>query len=389
MSFRRIIALPGMVAAFLMSMLAANAASLADFYRVADADLAGPPGSLIRAEPMLISPAGSRGYRILYRSTGLQGEPIAVSGVVVIPKKAPPDRPLLAWAHPTTGVAAKCAPSMQADSLKKIPGIEIMISRGYVVVATDYPGLGTAGMHPYLVGVSEGRAILDSVRAVGELRDAQAGRLFGVWGHSQGGHAALFAGEIAAHYAPELTLVGVAAAAPATELADLFEANVATKAGIALTALTLTSWSEVYRVELGTVVADAATAHVGRIGTECISGGPRQLLSDLSALLKLQKNFLHADPMTTHPWDKVADLNTPGQARSGAPVFIAQGSIDKIVDPQVTVEFAKKLCGHGTPVRFFGVPQASHGMISDASAPAAMAWMQSRFVHAPPQNDCR
>jgi hypothetical protein len=30
-----------------------------------------------------------------------------------------------------------------------------MIAEGYIVVATDYPGLGTEGIHPYLIGESE------------------------------------------------------------------------------------------------------------------------------------------------------------------------------------------------------------------------------------------
>jgi hypothetical protein len=45
--------------------------------------------------------------------------------------------------------------------------------------------------------VSEARAVLDSVRAAGSLRDATARRNFAVWGHSQTGHAALFTGQIA------------------------------------------------------------------------------------------------------------------------------------------------------------------------------------------------
>jgi hypothetical protein len=37
--------------------------------------------------------------------------------------------------------------------------------------ATDYPGLGTPGVHAYLMGESEGRAVLDSVRAARNLPD--------------------------------------------------------------------------------------------------------------------------------------------------------------------------------------------------------------------------
>jgi acetyl esterase/lipase len=65
--------------------------------------------------------------------------------------------------------------------------------------------------------------VLDSVRAARDMPDSGASDRFAVWGHSQGGHAALYTGELAARYAPDLKLVGVAAAAPATYLVELFD----------------------------------------------------------------------------------------------------------------------------------------------------------------------
>ena len=57
------------------------------FYAVTAEELAGPPGSIIRIEPWDLHTAyWVRAFRILYRSTGLEGEPIAVSGAVIIPQ---------------------------------------------------------------------------------------------------------------------------------------------------------------------------------------------------------------------------------------------------------------------------------------------------------------
>src|SRR5680860_268755 len=123
-------------------------------------------------------------------------------------------RNVIAWAHPTSGVAPDCAPSLYPDRAGLIWNLRDMLSAGYVVVATDYPGLGTAGIHPYLIGESAGRAVLDSVRAAQHFSNSGASNRFAVWGHSEGGHAALFTGQLAARYAPDLKLVGVAAAAP-------------------------------------------------------------------------------------------------------------------------------------------------------------------------------
>jgi dipeptidyl aminopeptidase/acylaminoacyl peptidase len=173
-------------------------------------------------------PGGGDAFRILYRSTGLNGEPIAVSGAIFIPPGPVPEhgRNVIAFAHPTSGVVEACAPSLMPDVSGMIWGLADMLAQGYVVVATDYPGLGVPGqIHPYLIGVSEGRAVLDSVRAARALPRSGASNHFAVWGHSQGGHAALYTGELAASYAPDLKLVGVAAAAPATYLIELFEAE--------------------------------------------------------------------------------------------------------------------------------------------------------------------
>jgi hypothetical protein len=122
-------------------------------------------GRLIQAQPLAGAPDGASAYRILYQSTGLRGEPITVSGMVIAPPGPAPDggRPVVAWAHPTTGVVERCAPSLARKRFQMIAGLRLMLARGYVVAATDYPGLGTPEVHPYLVGESEGRAVLDSV----------------------------------------------------------------------------------------------------------------------------------------------------------------------------------------------------------------------------------
>ncbi len=129
-----------------------------------------------------------------------------MSGAIFVPDGPKPRRrrDVIAWAHPTTGVIDRCAPTRLPDLAGTVAGLEEMLRRGYVVAATDYEGLGTRGMHPYLVGPSEARSVLDSVRAARDLSDAYASNRFAVWGHSQGGHAAFFTGEMAASYAPEL-----------------------------------------------------------------------------------------------------------------------------------------------------------------------------------------
>ena len=389
--FSRLAGLSGMLAAVVCAWLVSSPASAGafSFYEVSAGALAGPPGSIIRSEKFAGAPWGTHATRVLYRSTGLAGEPIAVSAVVVVPTTPPPaeGHPIVAWAHPTTGVARKCAPSLLLDQvMPTISGLEELVKRGYVVVATDYPGLGTDSVHPYLVGPSEGRAVLDSVRVARALTGA--GSRFAVWGHSQGGHAALWTADLAATYAPELALVGIAAAAPASDLAMLFDDDLGTTAGQVLTALSLWSWSHVFEASLDSVVLPHAIKPVGRIGGQCVSGFA-DLLVDASAYAEIEKGFLKGDPARIAPWSTYLTENSPGKrAGKWPPVFIAQGGADTIVDPPVTTNFAIKLCNQGVNVRYFSVPGATHEVIATVAEKAAVAWIADRFAEKLAPTDC-
>ena len=333
---------------------------------------------------------GGQAFRILYRSTGLKGEPIEVSGAIFIPGgKAPPGgRDVIAWAHPTSGVVEKCAPSLMPDTAGMIWGLPSMLAKGYVVVATDYPGLGTPGIHPYLIGVSEGRAVLDSVRAARAMPQSGASNRFVVWGHSQGGHAALYTGELAKSYAPDLELLGVAAAAPATYLIELFDADKSSAEGKELTAMTIYSWSNLFNDPASSLVEPDATGVYEAMAHDCIES-----VAEFEALDKAEKpltheKFLKANPAETEPWESIMKRNTPGQAPAGAPVFIAQGTADTTVRPAITKQFGDALCKQGAKVMFVELPGVTHTFAARDSVNAALKWMDDRFRGAPAPTVC-
>src|ERR1700727_761044 len=87
------------------------------------------PGTLLSISAMPGAPFGASAYRILYASIGLNGEPIAVSGVVIVPSGQAPQsgRPIVAWAHPTTGIVSYCAPSEARVFFRSIQGLGAML----------------------------------------------------------------------------------------------------------------------------------------------------------------------------------------------------------------------------------------------------------------------
>jgi len=380
-----------LILSILCALAGANAANAQTaFYRAPSSEVAGAPGTLVRQEVIDGAPLGATTYRVLYRSTGLNDKPILVSGVVIVPPGDPPSggRPIIAWAHPTSGVVPRCAPSLAIFLFEQIQGLRSFVRDGYVVAATDYPGLGTAGPHPYLVGTSEGRAVIDSVRVAGSLPGAGGGKRFLVWGHSQGGHASLFTGAIAKSYAPELHLLGVAAAAPATDLVTLMNEDIDSVGGKNITAMTLWSWQRVFDANMDKVVDRRAIPAINQLAQECIEG-PFDLKKRQRTEQPLEQNFLSVQhPSDVEPWHTLLAQNSPGALPSEIPVFLAQGTGDDIIHPKVTQDYAAKLCGAGSKVRILLMPNIGHSRAAQASTSALLDWARDRFAGKAAPDDC-
>ncbi|MGO9718029.1 MAG: hypothetical protein ACLPV2_13745 [Steroidobacteraceae bacterium] len=151
------------------------------------------PGDLLRKEDFAgyAVPQGVRAVRVLYHSLSSRGIDVATSAVVLIPAgEAPPGGwPVIAWAHGTSGVARMCAPSLMKDLVYGEEGLMPMVRAGFAVVATDYHGLGTDGLHEYLNKVAQSRDVIYSIPAA-RAAVPELGRRWVVVGHSQGGLAA-------------------------------------------------------------------------------------------------------------------------------------------------------------------------------------------------------
>jgi len=133
-------------------------------------------GQLIAADPVVETPGGMQTWRVSYWTSDGSGRPRAVTGMVVAPREAMPRAPrrVIAWTHGTWGIASRCAPSLSPNFWKVTAALDAVKS-GHVEVAPDYPGLGSAGMHPFLVGVDTARSVVDGVRAARQMAGAAAG----------------------------------------------------------------------------------------------------------------------------------------------------------------------------------------------------------------------
>ncbi|NJD29557.1 MAG: hypothetical protein FIA92_14860 [Chloroflexi bacterium] len=346
------------------------------FYEAGETGLAGPPGSLIDALE-LEAPPGIRVWAVLYRSTGLDGTPVPVSGLVLAPAgESPGERSVVAWAHGTTGIADACAPSLAGANGGDVTALADLVRGGLVLVATDYEGLGTAGVHPYLVGVSEGRSLLDAIRAAGALPETSAGRRSIVLGISQGGHAALWAGEIAEAYAPELDVAGVVAASPPVDLRAL-QHTVLAEGGHDLawleSLMVAAAWSEVYGLPLD----DFLTPE----GRELAAALTERCPWDLPTLTRLP--FV-VDPVTVPVWQRLLEVNSPGHHAARPPILVVAARDDEVIPASTIPPGVDRLRAAGGHVELEWVDGSHTAPMTDPAAVARIVgWMLARLAGQP------
>ena len=353
-----------------------------DPYEVPEPLPEGRPGDPIRIE-RVAAPRGAIAWRVLYLSETIHGEPTAVTGLIVAPEGPPPPEgfPVLAYAHGTTGLADRCAPSRSArrseegGDVGSLP-VPPFWASGFVVAATDYEGLGTPGRHPYLVGGSEARSVLDSIRAAQRLPDLSTGPSAAVLGISQGGHAALFTAEVAPVYAPELQLRGVVALAPAAELAQaaMLLAFDPTAVGFAV-AIGAGLEAAYPEADLASVLTPSAYERLGIVDEGCID-------AVLGEFRRPAEEVLRLDVLLQPPWPALLAANTPGQRSAVAPLFIGQGAADPLVVPELTDALVARLEALGDDVTYRRYPGAGHGGVVDAAWDDVRAWLRDRLPSA-------
>jgi alpha-beta hydrolase superfamily lysophospholipase len=361
-----------------------------DLYTVLDPLSPGQPGELIRQE-RVAAPAGAIAWRVLYHSRTIAGDDIAVSGLIVAPDGAPPPGgfPVLAYAHGTTGLADACALSKRAqpypgesEAATSLPLPELW-TRGYVVAATDYEGLGTPGRHPYLVGESEGRGVLDIVRAARSIDDAHAGAPTIAIGVSQGGHAALFTGEIAPAYAPDVDLVAVVALAPAAELAQAAFLLTGDESVVGFAVAIGAGFAAAHaEADLGQILTPAALAAIDIVDTGCID-------DVLAAYAGPARDTLRFEALGAPPWTTLLERNSPGRVRTDVPLFVGQGDADALVVPELTDALVVRLCALGDDVTYRRYTGASHDSVVEAAQDDVFGWIDDRLAGLPSgEGDC-
>jgi len=361
------------------------------------------PGELLRWRPTSFSVDGTSraplawvdAWHVLYRSTTALGLPTDVSGTVLVPSapwsgKGP--RPLVTYGVGTRGLGDDCAPShtlgVAADYESQL--VLQALRRGWAVVVSDGVGLGTPGLHTYMVGRDAGPALLDAARAAQRLTPAglDPGGPVASWGYSQGGSSAAWAAELQPTYAPELNFVGAAAGGTPADLravADSLDGS----PFVAFLLMTALALDERYpELQLDGYLNDAGRRLVQRSGELCIVSFDGISTFASVGMTRSDRYVTDLNPLRQPEWITRLDQNRLGGDAPSAPVLLQHGLFDQIIPIDQARTLRDEWCAAGVDVTWKVHPFAEHLIGGILSVEPAVSFLRDRFGGRPPTTTC-
>ncbi len=360
----------------------------------------GPAGELIWYRPATVNlgagAPSTNNWTILYRSRDSNGNSNFVTGTVFVPRSGYAGNNI-AYAFGTQGLAKACAPSKQVLAANggteyESPNLVAALSRGYAVLASDYAGYTNGSSPSYLAGKSQGQAVLDMIRAAKQLPPATVKNYPGgknvIWGFSQGGQSAGWAGELAPTYYPDLNLAGVAAGGvPGDFVTSAKYLNGAEGASFLLGGVIGLSTEYPQGIPFDDLANSAGQA----AKADALSGGcVFKLLNKYrnANISQFTKNNQTLDQLLQIP-SVAATLNaqTLGTKKINTPVYQWHGAADEFLPLGQAYALKKAWCAKGTNVKFDLYP-SEHLTTLFQAAPYVMNWVADRMNSRSQASNC-
>ncbi|HWE89911.1 MAG TPA: lipase family protein [Pseudonocardiaceae bacterium] len=350
----------------------------------------GNPGDIIRWRPATAGPTSFQGtvnaWNVMYLSTDANGKPDAVTGTVLTPKNGTPaSEPIIGFAPGTQGMAFQCAPSkyLARDGFYEQPALDDFINNGYAVAITDYEGYQQTPKATYITGKSEGPALIDAVRAAQNLSQASLSATAKVIfrGYSQGGGAAMWAGQLQPTYAPQLNLVGVAGGGVPADLVSVSLAlNNAKGFGFLMAALI--GLDNAYNLGLNNDLNSAGQAAVKELTTnDCLY----ELITNFAG--KNINTYFSTNPLGSAAFSTAYSTNKLGSTPPKVPVYDYGGTNDQFVAYPQQLTLAHTYCSAGVNLTWKDYPSDHIGLIYNGNADA-LAWIKGVLAGQTPASNC-
>lgn len=390
----------------------------------------GKLGQVVKKETIDTPVRGAQAWRIAYVSSDLNDRTTISTGLVVAPTGPAPagGRPIISWSHGTTGNAQNCGPSQvenPAQSLNQyflvngnestdygLPSLEQFIADGYVVVGTDYQGLGAGGRHQYAVAKTNGRDAINAARAAGSMKETGAGRKTVMIGWSQGAGSTVGASSQAAYIARQgtafdgLDVVGfVAMAIPDFGLygpATMDEAGATKMVGDFATAWSVDSFAFAHmsmnmwgtqaafpdKLQLSDIFTDEGAKVLDEIySNKCVHTATDTINFNYGSSYK---TLLRPQPKNALAWAQAILGGTLDHTtKPVAPVLILFGNKDTTLPPAMGEYYRKQICALGGNVARVQLPgDQNHFTTPTVSVPFYLPWIRDRIAGKPAADGC-
>ena len=414
----------------LYSISSFAAPSISPFYQaVSKMTPDGKLGSVIKREQIETAIAGAQAWRIAYISSDVGNRKTISTALVVAPIGKPPaeGRPVMAWAHGTTGTAQNCGPSQLTNpavplneyflldgnswSDYGLPSVEQFIKEGYVVVGTDYQGQGGGGKHQYAVAITQAKDTIDSIRAVGSMKETGAGKKAIIYGWSQGGGTAIAAASMPDYIVQRGTAfdgidpVGFVALAPYDVAVTMPGSNLDQAISEKMISQLTTSFSDNIfnfahfsmslwgtqaafpHLKLTDLLTDEGAKVVDQIySNKCLHASVDTLNYAYGSGFK---NLLKPQAQNTLAWAQAFLKGSVNPVKPVAPVVVYWGTKDTVVPPVMGELYQRQMCKLGGIVDRVQLPgEQTHFSTPGSSAPLYMPWIKDRLAGKPPGNKC-
>ncbi len=405
------------------------APSVAPFYQeVANINAEGRLGEIIKKEEIYTSVARAKAWRIAYISSDVNNRPNVATALVVAPLDPGVDRKVIAWGHGTTGTAQNNGPSQEENPAVPLnlyfliggnsstdyglPALESFIRSGYVIVATDYQGLGGGGRHQYSVALTNGRDIINSIRAVSSEGLGGAGKTAVAMGWSQGGGAVLSLASDQGYLeqkgtaADGVAIKGFVALAPydlavgiGDKLIDQSMADQIMKELFSQFSSTLPDFTHYIMCLWGTQAAFPDQLKLTDVFTEKSTPIVNEILGNKGVHVAADtikfnfgdnyKSLLKSVPENTIAWIDAFKKGSVPSLKPVAPVVIYYGTKDIVVPPEMGKLYQEQMCKLGGQIERVQLPgEQSHFTTPGSAEPYFIEWIANRFNDKPIQNPC-
>ncbi|MDF1781249.1 MAG: alpha/beta fold hydrolase [Alcanivoracaceae bacterium] len=334
-------------------------------------------------------------WNVMYHSTDALDASNIVTGTVLVPStpwSGAGNRPVVSYAVGTHGLAQHCAPSRQiaAGTDYENANIAAALRAGYTVLVTDNPGYTTGKVPTYLAGKAQGHAALDIVAAAAQIPSAgiSTNAPTAVWGYSQGGQTAAWAGEMLGSYSSNLNVVGIAAGGtPADFVETAYYLDGSAGSSFLLQAVVGLGEQYPQGIPVDDLANNLGKATIDQVvANDCVFDALFPYMNTSISKYTVGNKSLQQLLQISSVSDTLSAQQL-GNKKVSVPIYMYHGQADEFIPLDQHTDLKGKYCRKFTNATFATYP-SEHIVTQFQAAPYVLSWLGDRFANKNTAGTC-